>query len=102
MNQSDSAPDIAISVERIDQVNETVLKFVGDFTKSKGPDSDVSDFLSIYHPEVEWYDHAFHIKRLGHKAVLGLFKSFTACNDPFTAHIQVRAVIIGLDFMQAN
>jgi hypothetical protein len=92
MNQS--APDIAVSVERIDQVDKTVHKFVRDFVKPDGPDFIISDFLSIYHPEIEWYDHAFHIKRVGHKAVLGLLNTFTTCNDPFTAHIQVRALRI--------
>ena len=89
-----SRPDIMTShdntavAQRIEQMERTVRKFVNDFVKPS-PDFEASDFLSSYSPRVEWYDHAFHIKRVGHDAVLGLLKGFTTCNDPFKSHILV-------------
>lgn len=45
---------------------------------------------AIFADQIEWYDHAFHVCRVGVSAVLGLYKSFHHCNQPFRADIKVR------------
>ena len=47
-------------------------------------------------PSIEWYDHAFRIRRVGHEAVLGLHKAFNHCNQPFQADIKVSLLIFSL------
>lgn len=54
------------------------------------PLNSVKDFLSSYHTDVEWYDHAFLMHRVGHNAVLGLYKAFNHCSQPFDVEIKVR------------
>lgn len=64
----------------------TAKKWASDFTK---PIDSTDDFLSTFHPDIEWYDHAFHIRRVGHAAVLGLYTAFTHCNQPFNVELKV-------------
>lgn len=78
---------VTVSADRIAQVTATVKKWVADFNK---PIDSEEDFLSSFRPDVEWLDHAFQIRRVGHNAVLGLYKGFTFCNQPFRADIKVR------------
>lgn len=47
------------------------------------------DFLTVFHPDIEWFDHAFHVRRVGHAAVLGLRQSFLHCNQPFRSELKV-------------
>jgi hypothetical protein len=77
---------ITISAERIAQVEAAIRKFVAGFLK---PIDSLDEFLSSYHPDVEWYDHAFLIRRVGHQAVIGLQQGFTHCNQPFDVDIKV-------------
>ncbi len=77
---------ITISAERIALVESTIRKFVASFSK---PIDSVEDFVSVFHPDVDWYDHPFLMHRVGHDALVGLHKSFTHCNQPFDAEIKV-------------
>lgn len=77
---------ITISPERIGQVEAIIRKFVAGFLK---PIDSTEEFLSSYHPDIEWYDHAFLIRRVGHQAVIGLQQGFTHCNQPFDVEIKV-------------
>ncbi|KIW54463.1 hypothetical protein PV05_06819 [Exophiala xenobiotica] len=74
---------IIINPERIAQVQTTVHKFVTDFSKPQSTDEDVQSFLSVYHPDIHWSDHAFLVTRVGHEAVLGLYRAWNHCNQPF-------------------
>jgi hypothetical protein len=49
----------------------------------------MDDFTSTFHPDVDWYDHAFLMHRVGHDAIAGLHKAFTYCNQPFDVDIKV-------------
>ncbi|RVX70668.1 hypothetical protein B0A52_05318 [Exophiala mesophila] len=71
---------ITISASRAAQVESVIRKFVASFQK---PIDSMEEFTSIFHPDIEWYDHAFLIRRVGHTAIAGLHKGFTWCNDPF-------------------
>ena len=75
-----------IPVARVEMVNQAVRNFVGNFET----DISSSEFLASYHPDVEWFDHAFHVCRVGRDAVAGLKKSFLHCNQPFKVEIKVR------------
>jgi len=77
---------VAISAERAAQVDAAIRKFIGGFLK---PIDSTDEFLSSYHQDIEWYDHAFLIKRVGHKAVIGLQQGFTHTNQPFAVEIKV-------------
>lgn len=83
----DNMSSITISAERIAQVEAAIRKFVDGFLK---PIDSTDEFLSSYHPDVEWYDHAFLIRRVGHQAAIGLQHGFTHCNQPFDVDIKVR------------
>ena len=79
---------INISEERVKQVTAAVTKWTEGFkpiTKTHTKD----DFLSIYEPDIEWYDHGFFIVRRGYDAVLGLAKSFLHCNEGFKSTVKV-------------
>ncbi|KAK5049098.1 hypothetical protein LTR84_005521 [Exophiala bonariae] len=76
---------ITISSERVAQVDAVVRKFVAGFHK---PIESIDEFTSIYSPDIEWADHAFLIRRVGHEAVIGLQRGFTWCNQPFKAEIK--------------
>lgn len=77
---------ITISPKRIDQLHSTVQTFINGFQVAVD-----DDFSNIYAPTIRWFDHAFLIQRVGHKAVMGLQKAFTHCNQPF--HADVKAII---------
>ncbi|GAM91155.1 hypothetical protein ANO11243_092020 [Dothideomycetidae sp. 11243] len=85
-NQSPKA--VSISPERIQQVEKTVAAFVQGFTKEAATSQDQSKFFAAYQPDVEWTDHAFLIKRVGHNAVQTLRNGFVHCNDPFRAEVK--------------
>ncbi len=55
-----------ISAERIALVDSTIRKFVASFSQ---PIDSLDDFLSVFHPDIEWNDHAFLNRRIGHSAV---------------------------------
>ena len=79
---------LTIPAERIALVNSTIGKFLANFHK---PIDSVDDFVSILHPDVDWYDHAFLMHRIGHSAIVGLHRSFTHCNQPFDAQVKASA-----------
>ncbi|OQU98131.1 SnoaL-like domain-containing protein [Cladophialophora immunda] len=79
---------IKISPERIALVDSTIRKLVDSFLK---PITSIADFTSIFHPDIDWYDHAFLMHRAGHDAVVGLQKGFTHCNQPF--NVDIKAII---------
>ena len=80
---------INISAERVNQVEGVVKAYIDGFLKPLVNEADIDEFLSVYHPDVKWSDHAFLVTRVGHDAVLGLQKSFRHCNDPFDVKIKV-------------
>jgi len=43
----------------------------------------LSDFLSIYSPAVEWFDHAFMIHRKGHIGIEMLRERWLTANQPY-------------------
>ena len=55
-----------ISAGRIALVDLTIRKFVASFSK---PIDSLDDFLSVFHPDVDWYDHPFLMHRIGHSAI---------------------------------
>ena len=82
-----SNSSVSIPEARIRQVNQITQSYVSDFCNKSGPKAD--EYISNFHPNVEWYDHAFHICRVGRTALLGLQESFLHCNQPFDATIKV-------------
>lgn len=80
---------INISTARAEQVTSVVRNMVSDFLKPLDPSWTLDNFLSAYHPNIEWYDHAFLMCRVGHEAVAGLRKGWLAANQPFRADIKV-------------
>ncbi|KIW11628.1 hypothetical protein PV08_10930 [Exophiala spinifera] len=76
---------VAITRERLAQVQETIRKVLVDFPKPILTEEDKQRFLSVYHPDIQWSDHAFLVTRIGHEAVLGLHKAWNHCNQPFRA-----------------
>lgn len=83
-----------ISAERLTLVDKTVRDFVKSFLKPIESSATATafsreQFLSVYHRDVHWYDHAFLIHRQGHEAVIGLQVAFRHCNDPFDCEIKV-------------
>ena len=82
--------EISISQARRAQVARTAQNMVNSFVNGIGPDLTADQFNSIFHPEIEWFDHAFLIRRVGHEAVLGLHQAWRHCNQPFEAKIKAR------------
>jgi hypothetical protein len=80
---------LSTNSERQIQVEKAVTKWYTDFEKPFGNALSEEGFLSTYHPDIHWYDHAFHICRVGHDAVLGLRKAFLHCNQPFRSELKV-------------
>jgi hypothetical protein len=87
---------INLSPQRIALVDSTIRKLVYSFLKPVGS---ISEFTSILHPDIDWYDHAFLAHRVGHEAVMGLHQGWTHCNQPFNVEIKVSASNLG---SQAN
>ena len=56
----------SISADRIALVDSTIRKFVASFST---PIESLDEFLSVFHPEVDWYDHPFLMHRVGHSAI---------------------------------
>ena len=81
-------PSINISNDRIAQVTNAITRFSEDFSLPSSDPATASKITSLLHPDIHWYDHGFHICRVGHNAVLGLHKAFLHCNQPFTAEIK--------------
>ena len=71
-------------------VQRVVAEFLENFGRQLGDGISKDDFLALYHPQVEWYDHAFHIRRIGREAVLGLKVAFCHCNQPFRSDLKVK------------
>lgn len=82
---------ITISAVRRAQVENRIKKYVSDWHLKLDSPEILEEFLSNFHAEIEWLDHAFLVRRVGHKAVLGLQSGWNACNDPFRAEIKVGA-----------
>ncbi|KAF7196190.1 hypothetical protein HII31_02591 [Pseudocercospora fuligena] len=78
---------ITISDERVAQVTNVVRCWTKSFMPFDGENTP-EILLSCFDPKVEWYDHGFHVVRVGHKAILGLHESFLHCNQPFQAEIK--------------
>jgi len=88
-NESSNMTSITLSQNRVEQVNSIVNRFTSSFEKVIGEDITADDFTSIFHPDIQWLDHAFLIQRVGQTAVMGLQKSFTYCNQPFRSEMKV-------------
>ncbi len=43
----------------------------------------LSDFLAIYSPNVEWFDHAFMVHRIGHTGIEMLRERWLTANQPY-------------------
>ena len=71
------------------QLENVVTKWYKDFEQPIGKGITREDFVSSYHPEVQWFDHAFHVCRVGHDAVVGLSRAWLHCNQPFHADLKV-------------
>ena len=84
MSQSNEA----ISAARVKDVHSIVYKMCSDW--SKGIDSQIppSQFFSIYHPTIEWFDHAFQVHRIGIGSVNDLRFSWLGCNRPLQVDVQ--------------
>ncbi|KAL6253275.1 hypothetical protein RBB50_000998 [Rhinocladiella similis] len=82
---------ITITPERLAQVQETIRKFLLDFPRPISTEEDQQSFLSVYHPDIQWSDHAFLVTRVGHEAVLGLHKAWNHCNQPF--RVEEKAIL---------
>ena len=80
------------TVKREELVQRVVESLLADFVKPLGDGISKNDFLAIYHPQIEWYDHAFHVHRIGHEAVLGLKVAWCHCNQPFRSELRVRSI----------
>ncbi len=90
---------IPLSPTRHAQIIQTIQTYISNWSlslESGGSPQQTTDFLSSYSPSIEWYDHAFRIRRVGHEAVLGLHKAFNHCNQPFQADIKVSLLIFSL------
>ena len=92
--QLSTMSSITITPERVAQVQATVRKFVTDFSKPQSSDEDVQSFLSVYRPDIQWSDHAFLVTRVGHEAVLGLYRAWNHCNQPFRTEIKVQINLV--------
>lgn len=88
------AMSIHISEARVVQVREVITTWCEDFSKSLSEAEALASIQRDFDPQVEWYDHGFHICRVGHKAVLGLRMGFRHCNDPFRAEIKVSEAFV--------
>jgi hypothetical protein len=84
-----SSSPIAISPERQAQVSKTVTEWYKNFEGTFDDQFTRETFKSTYHASIEWYDHAFHIRRVGHEAVLGLRTAWLHCNQPFRSELKV-------------
>jgi hypothetical protein len=80
------------------QHEQVARTFVIDFSRPFDSEYTEETFLSVYHPNVEWFDYAFHICRVGHEAVLGLRTSFLHCNQPFRSEPKVSYTSINIHF----
>lgn len=83
-----------ITADRVALIDKTVRDFVNSFLKPIGSSATPTtlsreQFLTVYHPDIHWFDHAFLVCRQGHEAVIGLQTGFRHCNDPFDCEIKV-------------
>lgn len=78
-----------MSNERHEATKHIVTKFVGEFSLPLDDEAALGSIVSVCNPSIVWTDHAFHIQRVGHSAVLGLRKSFNHCNQPLETRIKV-------------
>lgn len=72
-----------------EQVSKIVTKFINDFGEPLDDAEARTSIASVCSPNICWYDHAFHIQRVGHDALLGLRKSFNHCNQPLETKVKV-------------
>jgi hypothetical protein len=80
---------LSIPASRVQQVEAVLRDFVDTFSKPLDTPAALEKFLATYRPDVEWFDHAFLMRRIGHNAMVGLHKSFNHCNQPFRSEIKV-------------
>lgn len=59
-------------------IRRTAAKLTADW--SSGLDFPLDSFLSIYAPNVEWYDHAYHAVHVGHAGINKLRSSWLNAN----------------------
>lgn len=78
-----------MSDDRNEQVTRIVEKFVTEFSQPLDDNEAQKSIQSVCNQDIAWIDHAFHIQRTGHAAVLGLRKAFNHCNQPFETRLKV-------------
>lgn len=81
--------DISFSTARIERVEQAVKTFLAAFDKPVGSGQTREEFTAVFHPEIQWRDHAFLICRVGHDAVIGLNQAWLHGNQPFQTEVKV-------------
>lgn len=74
---------------RQDEIEQIVIKYINDFHQPLTDSEARESIEAVFNPNITWTDHAFHIQRQGHEAVLGLRKAFNHCNQPFETRVKV-------------
>lgn len=67
-----SLSPVTIGLSRQEQVQQAVTNWYTNFEGDFSAQFSEKDFLATYHRNIEWVDHPFQIRRIGHTAVLGL------------------------------
>src|SRR5277367_3358302 len=78
-NDSKSSSHIARYLQFAASIRRTAAKLTSDW--SSGLDFPLNSFLSIYSPNIEWYDHAYHLRLIGHGALANLRKGWIGANE---------------------
>ena len=80
---SSPSQTLTISPQRVSQITTTIRTYVASFVKPID-----SSFYDNFHPDLQWFDHAFLVQRQGHEAAAGLHRAFRHCNQPFDVEIK--------------
>ena len=83
------------STDRVDAIRSIAYKMCSDWSKGLHLTMPLSEFLAIYHPAIEWFDHAFKVHRVGIGSVNDLRLSWLGCNRPL--QVDVHALHITAD-----
>ena len=81
--------DISISAARTKQLDETVKSLLTVFDQPVGSGQSREQFTAVFHPDIQWRDHAFLVCRVGHEAVIRLNQAWLHCNQPFKTELKV-------------
>lgn len=76
------ASEASISTARQDVLRGIVHRMCSDWSKGLESGIALAEFFSDYHQNVEWYDHAFQVHRIGIGAANALRCSWLGCNRP--------------------